>query len=415
MTTEFALVFAGLFGACVGSFLNVVIWRLPRGESLSKEASHCPRCGAKIRWYDNVPVLGWLMLRGRCRACRGGISARYPIIEALTALLFVLVARQHDPTHQLGVAIVKSLVLAALVAIAFIDHDERIIPTQIVGPGAMLGLVAALLVDGWAPDTFLPALEKRHLAGLLRGLAGALAGAGTIYAIRVLGRLVWKKEVMGLGDVRLMAMVGAVTGPSETFYVLFLGSLSGALLGGLLVLMRTRAFVAIPLALGPVEGGGTARAGNRTPVPVRVRAPSSARTKRLPSVELQLPADQWVADGTERTITFSFPHEMVWRDGPEPVEVVARLRALALRKPRREGAPGVQRFEVLSSTSPAAEPGAPGEPDEDVIDTYAMYRKAVPFGVFLALGAVLVILYGEAVSRFVTETWPRWITGGKAP
>lgn len=414
MTTEFALVFAGLFGACVGSFLNVVIWRLPRGESLSKEASHCPRCGAKIRWFDNVPVLGWLMLRGRCRACRAGISPRYPIVEALTALLFVLVARQHDPTQHLTVAIVNALVVAALVAVAFIDHDERIIPTQIVGPGAILGLAAALLVEGWAPDAFLPAMEKRHLAGLLRALAGALTGAGTIYAIRVLGKLAWKKEVMGFGDVRLMAMVGGFTGPLETVYVLFLGSLTGALLGGLLVLARTRAFVSIPLALGPVAGAGTARAENRTTVPVRVRAPSSARSKRPATVELKLAAGQLVDVGTERTIVFSFPHATVWRDGPEPVEATARVRAVARREPPRAGAAGLQRFEVLSSSSPAAEPGEHGEPDEDVLDTYAMYRKAVPFGVFLALGAVIVILYGETVSRFVTETWPRWITGGKA-
>ena len=409
MTTEFALVFAGLFGACVGSFLNVVIWRLPRGESLSRESSHCPRCSAKIRWYDNVPVLGWLMLRGRCRACLGGISARYPIVEALTALLFVLVAMQHDPQRELGVAIVKALVLAALVAIAFIDHDERFIPTQIVGPGAVLGLVAAFLVNGWAPDAFLPSMEKRHLAGLLRGLAGAATGAGTIFVIRVLGKLAWKKEVMGFGDVRLMAMVGAFTGPPETLYVLFLGSLSGALLGGPLVLLRTRSFVPIPLALGAVEGGGAATAERRTPVPARVRAPSSARSKRRATIDLRLPADQWVAVGAERTITFWFPHETVWRDGPEPVEVVARVRVISGDDPRRAGAAGVQRFELVSSSSAAA------EPDEDLMDTYAMYRKAVPFGVFLALGAVVVILYGGAVSRFVTETWPRWITGGKAP
>ena len=409
MTTEFALVFAGLFGACVGSFLNVVIWRLPRGESLSKEASHCPRCGVRIRWFDNVPVLGWLMLKGRCRACKGGISPRYPIIEALTALLFVLVAIRHDPRQELGIAIVKSLVLAALVAIAFIDHDERIIPTQIVGPGAILGLVAAFLVNGWAPDTFLPSLEKRHVAGLLRALGGAATGAGTIFVIRVLGRAVWKKEVMGFGDVRLMGMVGAFTGPVETLYVLFLGSLSGAVLGGLLVLIRTRSFVPIPLSLGPVDDGGTGRARNRTQVPVRIRAPSSARSKRPSTVDLLLPVDQMVADGTERTITFSFPHETVWRDGPEPIEAVARVRAISRRDPRGEGGTGVQRFEVIASSSAAA------EPDEDLIDTYAMYRKAVPFGVFLALGAMVVILYGDAVSHFVTETWPRWITGGKAP
>lgn len=402
MTSEAALVFAGLFGACVGSFLNVVIWRLPRGESLSKEASHCPKCGAKIRWSDNVPVLGWLMLRGRCRACKAGISPRYPIVEALTALLFVLVARQNDPTQVLWIAIVKSLVAASLVAIAFIDHDQRIIPDRIVRPGAVFGLVAAFLVTGWAPASFLPSLDNRHVAGLLRALLGAVVGAGTIFAIRVLGRLIARKEVMGLGDVKLMAMVGAFTGWVETFLVLFLGSLSGAVLGGVLVAVRTRRFVEIPLAFDGVSPAPKAGRAARTPVPMRARTP----WKGPLTIDLALPAASLVAVGEERTLSIAFPAASVWRDGERPIDVTARVRALARREPTQEGGLGVERFEVLSSSCEDAEDG------ENLIDTFAMYRKAVPFGVFLALGALLVIVYGDEVSRFVFETWPRWITGG---
>lgn len=419
MTTEFVLVFAGLFGACIGSFLNVVIWRLPRGESLSKEGSHCPKCGAKIRWHDNVPILGWLFLRGRCRACRAGISPRYPLVEALTAALFVLVALRHDPRQELAVAVVEALVLAALVAIAFIDHDERIIPSRIVMPGLVAGLAVAFLVEGWAPADFLPGIAKRHVAGLVRGLLGAATGAGTIFAIRVLGKAAWKKEVMGLGDVRLMGMVGAFTSPLDTVFVLFLGSLSGAVLGGLLVFARTRTFVSIPVAFGPPPGGARARR-EHVPTPMRANVaivgPISRPLRRLlgktleprPRVELRVPADRLAAAGAEQELSFAFPPAAVWRDGDEPVEAVARVRALASRAPRRPGDLALARYEVLSSASEAAEPG------EDVVETYAMYRKAIPFGVFLALGAAIVVLYGDEVARFVLETWPRLVTGGRA-
>ena len=394
MTTEFALVFAGLFGACIGSFANVVIWRLPRGESLAKEGSHCPKCGAKIRWHDNVPVLGWILLRGRCRACRAGISPRYPIVEAATAALFVLVALRHDPREELAIAIVKSLVLATLVAIAFIDHDQRIIPDRIVKPGIVVGFVVAFLVTGWAPDAFLPAIEKRHLAGLLRALAGAATGAGTLLLIRVVGHAILKKEVMGLGDVKLMAMVGAFTGPLETFLVLFLGSLSGAILGGILVAVRTRGFVAIPTSIVEKDADAKARPVAGTPVPLRIRAP------RRGPLAVELRGVEAVAAGAERTLVLAFPPESVWQDGTAPVVVTVRAKAAQ----GGAGAGVVRRYEVVDASDDA----------RDVLETFAMYRKSVPFGVFLALGAAPVILYGPAVARFVLETWPRVITGGRS-
>ena len=391
MTTEFALVFAGLFGACIGSFLNVVIWRLPRGESLAKEGSHCPKCGARIRWHDNVPVLGWILLRGRCRACRAGISPRYPIVEALTAALFVLVAMRHDPQQELSVAIAKAVVLAALVAIAFIDHDQRIIPDRIVKPGTVVGLAVAFLVTGWAPASFLADYGNRHVAGLLRALAGAVTGAGTLYVIRVVGHAILKKEVMGLGDVKLMAMVGAFTGPLETFLVLFLGSLSGAILGGILVAVRSRGFVAIPTTI--VEHAQGAAVGVGTPVPLRIRAP-----RRGPlTIELRGGPDAATPAGAERTLVLAFPPESVWQDGTAPVVVTVRAKAT-------DGAGAARRYEVIEASEDA----------RDVLETFAMYRKSVPFGVFLALGAAPVILYGPAVSRFVLETWPRFITGGRS-
>ncbi len=140
-------------------------------------------------------------------------------------------------------------------------------------PGIVAGLAVAFLVTGWAPASFLADYGNRHVAGLLRAAAGAATGAGTLYAIRVVGHAILRKEVMGLGDVKLMAMVGAFTGPLETFLVLFLGSLSGAVLGGVLVAVRTRGFVAIPATILEKDDGAKAKTAAGTPVPLRIRAP----------------------------------------------------------------------------------------------------------------------------------------------
>ncbi|MBC7294069.1 MAG: prepilin peptidase, partial [Thermoleophilia bacterium] len=132
---------SALLGLVIGSFLNVVIFRLPKGESLVSPGSHCPVCGYRIRWYDNIPVLSWLILRGRCRSCRTPIPVRYPLVEGLTALIFVLCYWRIGLAWSLPVAWAFS---AALIAIAFIDLDHMIIPNRIVLPGAAIGLAAMI-------------------------------------------------------------------------------------------------------------------------------------------------------------------------------------------------------------------------------------------------------------------------------
>lgn len=193
-----------LVGLAIGSFLNVVIARLPTGRSIARPPSACPACGAPIRWYDNVPVLSWLRLRGRCRACRAVISWRYPAVELLTAVLFALAARQLGPTLDLGTAL---LLLAALVAITGIDLDHQIIPDVITLPGVVVGAVANVAVrpENW-PDTLL----------------GIVVGGG-LFLIIILA----SGGGMGGGDMKLGAMMGAFLGWKLVLLAILLGVFAG--------------------------------------------------------------------------------------------------------------------------------------------------------------------------------------------
>jgi leader peptidase (prepilin peptidase) / N-methyltransferase len=203
----FAAAVAGAFGATIGSFLNVVAYRLPRSESLVHPGSHCPGCGTAIKAYDNVPVLGWLWLRGRCRSCRAPISLRYPIIEATTAGLAVAVVL----TKHSAADIVLGLVLVAvLVPIALIDFEHRIIPNKITLPAA----VAAVAIGA--------ALDLRGVPEQL--IAGAAAG-GFLLAFA----LAYPRG-MGMGDVKLAAVLGLFLGRSVAVAIL-VGVLTATLVG----------------------------------------------------------------------------------------------------------------------------------------------------------------------------------------
>jgi leader peptidase (prepilin peptidase) / N-methyltransferase len=209
MPIAFAAVFAGAMGATVGSFLNVVAYRLPRGESLLHPGSRCPGCETPIRAYDNVPVLGWLALRGRCRTCKTKISARYPIIEALTALLAVVVVLvKHAPADiALGLTLV-----GILVPVALIDLEHRVIPNKITLPAA----VAALAIG--------VALDRSGVPEQL--IAGAAAGGFLLVFVLAYPR------GMGMGDVKLAAVLGLFLGRSVAVAILvavLVGTVVGAL------------------------------------------------------------------------------------------------------------------------------------------------------------------------------------------
>ena len=205
------IVASTLLGLVVGSFLNVVIHRVPRRQSVAWPASHCPHCGEPIQPRDNVPLLSYLLLRGRCRSCKGRISARYPAVEAATGLLFGAAAYE----FRLGLALLAALVLiSALVALAVIDLEHRLLPNAIVGPAAFAGLTLSILGDltGW----WIYPLSAVAVAGVLFGLALVRPGG------------------MGMGDVKMGGMLGAFLGPYAALAV-FLGALFGAVTSGLLM------------------------------------------------------------------------------------------------------------------------------------------------------------------------------------
>ncbi len=210
MTTAAGAALAAVLGAVIGSFLNVVAYRLPRGESLAHPPSRCPSCGAPVKPYDNVPVLSWLLLRGRCRSCGERISWRYPAVEAGTALLcaLVVVAEGADRDAWLGLAFVL-----LLVPIALIDLDHRLIPNKLTLPGAILAVVLVALTRS-------DALVEHLIAGLAAG--GFLLVAALLYPAG-----------MGMGDVKLAAVIGLFLGRAAgpaMFAALIAGSVVGALI-----------------------------------------------------------------------------------------------------------------------------------------------------------------------------------------
>jgi leader peptidase (prepilin peptidase)/N-methyltransferase len=243
--------FAGgafLLGLLVGSFLNVVIHRLPRGESLLYPSSRCPSCGAKIAPFDNVPLLAYLWLGGRCRRCRARIALRYPLVELFTGLVFAAIAFRHGP---LAMTLVWLAFAAAMIAAAAIDFDHRIIPDEI-SVGGLLAALVAVPAAQWADGS------AAYGDALQRSALGALLGAGALWSVgfahariaSALGRRFdhWPGEGeatprassldywiwfpgIGFGDVKLLAMIGAVLGPLGALEAILAASLAGLLLG----------------------------------------------------------------------------------------------------------------------------------------------------------------------------------------
>ncbi len=211
------LVIYGVFGAIIGSFLNVVIYRVPRGLSVVRPRSSCPECGRPIRPWENVPVLGFIWLRGRCAGCKARIPLRYPIVELLTAGLFIAVGAHFGfgPTLPF-----RFFFIAALIAIAWIDLDVRIIPDSLSVGGIAVGLVGSF---------FLP-------VSLPMSLLGVVVGGGILWLLAVGYRYATGVDGMGGGDIKLAAMIGAFLGPLGVLLVLFLASAIGAILGGILMI-----------------------------------------------------------------------------------------------------------------------------------------------------------------------------------
>ena len=240
--------FSFALGACIASFLNVVIWRVPRGESIVSPPSHCPKCNSPIKWYQNIPILSWLALRGKCANCRVPISPRYILVETLGGLLFLAVWMHYGPRQVLFVPIGWIWVSLMIVG-SMIDFDHKLLPDFVTVGGMILGVVCggltAVLAFVFYPEETL----WWKLYALMQSLLGFAFGFGLLWLIRFFGSKAFKREAMGLGDVFLMGAVGALFGPVAVLVTLILSSVFGSLVGvSMIALSKTKfgKFVEIP-------------------------------------------------------------------------------------------------------------------------------------------------------------------------
>jgi leader peptidase (prepilin peptidase)/N-methyltransferase len=231
-------------GAIIGSFLNVVIHRYPREESVVFPASRCPHCGTLIKPYDNVPILAWLWLRGRCRACRAPIDIRYPLVELANGLFYLAIFQRTG--ISLGFLPLAALVSMTIVLI-YIDLEIQILPDVIDLPGIVIGLlVGSMHLGALHPDLVLAKT-------LMDSVTGAIVGSGVLLAIALTYKLLRKVEGMGLGDVKMMAMLGATLGWQPLLPLMVLASVSGALVG-VFVAWKTRKGMQVALPFGVFLG-----------------------------------------------------------------------------------------------------------------------------------------------------------------
>lgn len=206
-------IYLTVVGAALGSFLNVAILRWPAGQSVIRPRSRCPGCGTPIAWYDNVPILGWVILRGRCRTCASGISIQYPAVELAVASIWLGMALWHGPGHE---AVRASLLFTILLGIAIIDARHRIIPDHLSLGGAAVGLALAAWPGGFPFQA---------------ALIGGVAAFALMWLVKLGGEALLRKPALGVGDIHMMAMIGAFLGLSGALLTILLGSVLGLLIG----------------------------------------------------------------------------------------------------------------------------------------------------------------------------------------
>ena len=231
------ILFFFVFGSIIGSFLNVCIYRIPAGLSVVTPRSRCPHCATPIAWYHNIPILSWLLLQGKCAYCSAAVPIRYLLVEALTGALFALFFYRFG-FHPVSPVVL--LLIAALVAITFIDLDHQIIPDVISLPGIPIGFLCSFLVP-WV--------------SWQESLLGIVLGGGSLLTIALGYEFLTKKEGMGFGDVKLLAMLGAFLGWTAIFPIIFIGSLLGTLVGVPLMLVK-KADSKLAVPFGPFLSAG---------------------------------------------------------------------------------------------------------------------------------------------------------------
>ncbi len=232
MPPYFVEVFAFIFGLCIGSFLNVCIYRLPVSKSISHPRSSCTSCNELIPFYDNIPVLSYVLLRGKCRFCREPISVRYPIIELLTGWFALITFLKYGLSLE---ALIYFVFIAALLVITFVDIDHQIIPDIISLPGI--------------PIFFLASFGLSQI-NWLDSLIGILVGGGSLLLVAWIYSLITQKEGMGGGDIKLLAMIGAVIGWQGVLFTIFVASAVGTL-AGMLVMLKSRKGMKLKIPFGP--------------------------------------------------------------------------------------------------------------------------------------------------------------------
>ncbi|MGD2185500.1 MAG: prepilin peptidase [Desulfobacterales bacterium] len=221
-----------IFGLCVGSFLNVCIYRLPESKSIVHPRSMCPKCGTLIRFYDNLPILSYLLLRGKCRHCHAPISFRYPVVELLSGLFAVGVFLKYGISLE---AAIYYVFITTLLVITFIDIDHRIIPDVITLPGI--------------PICFLASFALPHIT-YIESIMGILIGGGSLFMVAWLYHLLTKKEGMGGGDIKLLGMMGAIIGWKGVLFTIFVASAVGTV-SGMLIMLMTRKTMKLAVPFGP--------------------------------------------------------------------------------------------------------------------------------------------------------------------
>lgn len=225
-----------VFGALLGSFANVVIYRLPLGKSIAWPGSHCMKCNAPVAWYNNVPIFAWCWLRGKCATCREPFSVRYPLVELLMAALFAFAGERLGPSYTLIEALIF---IFMLVTVSFIDLDHMILPDKFTLPGIAIGLIGAAL----NPEReFLPAVY------------GVILGGGFLWSIAYIYFALRNREGMGGGDIKLLAWIGAVLGWHSIPIVILLSSIIGSLVG-LIIAARTKDGMSLAIPFGPYLAG----------------------------------------------------------------------------------------------------------------------------------------------------------------
>lgn len=227
--------FTFIFGSVVGSFLNVCIYRLPRGESIVFPSSHCRKCWTPIKSYHNIPILSYIFLKGRCSTCRSSISPIYPVIELLTGLTTLFLFYKFGLTFQ---TFIYLILLFSLIVISFIDLEHMIIPNIITLPGILVGFIFSMISTNW--DQFKELVHSINFSNIgymiskfpaLDSFLGIIFGGGILLLIASIYKLIRKREGMGMGDVKLLAMLGAFLGINGVLFIIFLSSLIGSVVG----------------------------------------------------------------------------------------------------------------------------------------------------------------------------------------